>query len=81
MKTSAADLKRQYDTSRALDAKLRSVSEALAAKRGSQDALARVQGQLIQLFGLVEGSDTPLTTQAMEAVKETLAAADAALRP
>ena len=81
VKASAADLKAQYDASRAIDASLQRVSEALAAKRGSHDTLTRVQGQLIQLFGLVEGSDAAPTTQAMAAVKETLAAADAALRP
>jgi photosystem II stability/assembly factor-like uncharacterized protein len=81
VKASAADLKTQYDASRSLDAALRRVNDALAAKRGSQETLSRVQGQLIQLFALVEGSDAAPTTQAMTAVKDTLAAADAALRP
>jgi hypothetical protein len=80
VKTSAADLKLQYDTSRSIDAALRRVADAIAAKRGTADALARVQGQLLQLFGAVEGSDAAPTPQTMAAVKETLAAAEAALR-
>jgi photosystem II stability/assembly factor-like uncharacterized protein len=80
VKTSAADIKLQYDTSRAIDAALRRVSEAIAAKRGSADTLGRVQGQLIQLFGILEATDAAPTSQTLAAVKETLAAAAQATR-
>ena len=80
VKTSAADMKLQYDTSRAIDAGLRRVSEALSAKRGAADTLARLQGQLIQLFGIVEGTDAAPASQTLAAVKETLAAVSQATR-
>jgi photosystem II stability/assembly factor-like uncharacterized protein len=79
IKASAADITLQHETSRAIDAALRHVSEALAAKRGSADALARVQAQLSQLFGTIEAADAAPTPQTLAAVKETLAAVEAAL--
>jgi hypothetical protein len=79
IKATAADITLQHETSRAIDAALRRVAEALAAKRGSADALARVQGQLSQLFGTIEAADAAPTAQTLAAVKETLAAVDSAL--
>jgi len=79
VRTSAPELKVQYDTSRAIDGALRRVAEAITAKRGSADTLRRVQGQLIQLFGIVEGVDAAPTPQTLAAVKETLAAVESAI--
>ncbi len=80
IKTPAAGIKLQYDTSRALDRALRRVSEAIAANRGSRESLSRLQGQLAQLFGIVEATDGPPTSQTLAAVKEMLAAVDAAVK-
>jgi hypothetical protein len=80
VKTPAEGLKLQYDTSRALDAALRRVADALAAKRGRADTLSRLQGQLAQLFGIVEGSDAAPTSQTLAAVKTVLTDSDNALR-
>jgi hypothetical protein len=79
VKASTSDIKLQYDTSRAIDAALRRVADALSAKRGATDALTRLQGQLAQAFGMVEESDAAPTPQALAAVKEVLAAVEAAL--
>jgi photosystem II stability/assembly factor-like uncharacterized protein len=75
-----ADLRLQYDTSRALDAALRRVSEALQAGSADRSVLTRLQGELTQLFGLVEQADGAPTSQALSAVKTTIAAADNAVR-
>jgi hypothetical protein len=80
VKTPLAGLKLQYDTSRALDAALRRVATALQAPGASRDALSRLQGQLTQLFGAVEQSDAAPASQVLSAVKETLAAVDAAIK-
>jgi photosystem II stability/assembly factor-like uncharacterized protein len=77
--SSAAGIRLQYDTSRAIDAALRRIADALAAKRGAADVLARLRGELSQLFVIVEGTDAPPTSQTLGAVKETLAAVAAAL--
>ncbi|MGE0814493.1 MAG: WD40/YVTN/BNR-like repeat-containing protein [Vicinamibacterales bacterium] len=94
VKTPAAGLARQYATSRAIDAALARIAPALAsvraeiAQRGprleqaraAETALARVQGQAVQLFGLVEGADLPPTPQMLSAWAETEAAIQSALR-
>jgi photosystem II stability/assembly factor-like uncharacterized protein len=80
IKAAAADIQLQYDTSRALDTAMRQVADALAGKRGSAEALTRVQGQLMQLFGIVEATDGAPTSQVLAAVKETLAAVAQAIR-
>jgi photosystem II stability/assembly factor-like uncharacterized protein len=79
IKTAPAELKLQYDTSRALDAALRRVAAAAAAGR-TQPELAQLRGQLTQLFGIVESTDQSPTSQTLAAVKETLAAVDQLLR-
>ena len=80
IKAAASDIQLQYDTSLALDSAMRQVAAALAGKRGSAEALTRVQGQLIQLFGIVEATEAAPTSQVLAAVKETLAAAVQATR-
>jgi photosystem II stability/assembly factor-like uncharacterized protein len=80
VKTSAAGLKLQYDTSRAIDAALRRVAGAIQASAPNRDALERLRSQLTQLFGMVEQSDAAPVSQVMSAVKETLAAVDAAVK-
>jgi len=82
--TPEAGIRQQYELSRALDAGIRRVAVALDTERargsagqaGAQE-LQRVMGTLVQLFGLIEGSDTVPTEQAVAAVNETLAALDA----
>ena len=73
-------IKLQYDTSRAIDGALRRVTTALQAPGANRDTLARLQGQLSQLFSIVEQSDAAPVSQVMSAVKETLAAVDAAVK-
>ena len=80
VKTPAAGIKLQYDTSRALDAALRRVATALQTAGANREVLTRLQGELTQLFGAVEQSDAPPTSQVLSAVKETLAAVDAAIK-
>jgi hypothetical protein len=80
IKATTVDIQLQYDTSRALDTAMRQVADALAGKRGSVEALTRVQSQLIQLFGTVEATDGAPTSQVLAAVKETLAAVAQAIR-
>jgi photosystem II stability/assembly factor-like uncharacterized protein len=80
IKTTAEGLRPQYDTSRALDAGLTRVAAALRAADANRTVLTRLQGELTQLFGIVEQTDAPPTSQVLAAVKETLAAVDAALR-
>lgn len=79
VKTSAADLKQQYDTSRAIDAALTRVAEAIGSGRGGRQTLTRLQGQLAQLFGTVEESDAAPTPAVLEAWKTLSASLDAAL--
>ncbi len=80
IKTTAEGLRPQYDTSRALDAGLTRVAAALRAADANRTVLTRLQGELTQLFGVVEQTDAPPTSQVLAAVKEALAAVDAALR-
>jgi photosystem II stability/assembly factor-like uncharacterized protein len=74
----ADDIRLQYDTSREVDAALRGVAAALQSGRGDRGVLTRLQGELTQLFAIVEQADAAPTTQVMGAVKSTLAAAAAA---
>lgn len=79
VKTSAADLQALHTMSRAIDARLTRVTEALRAGRGDRDTLTRLQGQLGQMFDLVEQSDTPLTSQAVAAWQTLSAAVETAV--
>ena len=79
-KATAAELSQQYETSRAIDAALRQVATRLTQTPANRETLVRVQGQLAQLFGMVEQSDAAPASQVLSAVKETLAAANAALK-
>ena len=86
---SAADIKRQYDTSRAIDAALRRASTALSEIRKMttksapiadfEQRLSRVVGTLSQLFNAVEQSDAAPTAVVMEAWKTTSAEVESAL--
>jgi photosystem II stability/assembly factor-like uncharacterized protein len=72
-------LKMQYEMSRMLDDALRRVAGALTAKPGSAETLTRLQGQLTQLFGIVESTDAAPTSQTIAAVHDVLAAVGAAV--
>ena len=74
------EMRLQYDTSRAIDAALKRVADALQASSGDRNVLLRLQGELTQLFAAVEQYDGAPTTQLQSAVKSTLTAVDAALR-
>jgi hypothetical protein len=83
----AAEIGRQYELSRGLDAALRRVGPALTAARGRGDAgaakaqeLQRISAALAQLFGQVEGADVAPTSQLTAAVRDAIAAADRALQ-
>ena len=80
VKTPLDGIRLQYDTSRAIDAALRRVSAALQSPGGNRDTLTRLQGQLTQLFSIVEQTDAVPAAAVMSAVKETLAAVDAAIK-
>jgi hypothetical protein len=72
VKTTPAALARMYAASRGLDSALSQTADALKrAPAGPQaDELRRLQGQLAQLFDLVEDTDDAPTTQAMAAIRE-----------
>ena len=83
VKATAADLKLQYDTSRAIDALLRRTSAALrgirAAAKTAQitdldQRLSRASAPLGQLFGAVEAADAAPMPVVMEEWKRTAAA-------
>ena len=83
VKATAADLKLQYDTSRAIDALLRRTSAALrdirAAAKTPQitdldQRLSRASAPLGQLFGAVEAADAAPMPVVMEEWKRTAAA-------
>ncbi|MBY0493963.1 MAG: glycoside hydrolase [Cyanobacteria bacterium] len=83
VKATAADLKLQYDTSRAIDAMLRRTSAALrdmraAAKTAAisdlDQRLSRASAPLGQLFGAVESADAAPMPIVMEEWKKTAAA-------
>lgn len=80
VKATVNGLQLQHETSRAIDAALRRVAAALSGSAASRAVLARLQGELTQLFSIVEQTDAAPTSQVISAVKETLAAVDAALR-
>ena len=76
VKATAADLKSQFDASRALDAGLRRVADAIRSQPAAGDVLIRLQGQLTQLFGIVEATDGAPTPQTLSAIEETLIAVE-----
>lgn len=65
--TAPADLKRQYDVSRGIDRALARLSDALGAGHGDRATLTRLEGQLTQLFAIVEQSDAAPTPAVMDA--------------
>jgi photosystem II stability/assembly factor-like uncharacterized protein len=85
----AADIKRQYDTSRAIDLALRRASIALAEIRKMtakspqiadvEQRLSRASAPLGQLFNAVEQSDAAPTPVVLEAWKSASAALESAL--
>jgi hypothetical protein len=72
-----------YAASRGLDSALTQAADALkAAPAGPKaDELRRLQGQLAQLFDLVEETDDAPTTQAMAAIREKRSALSRLLVP
>jgi len=83
VKTSAADLKLMYDTSRGIDAMLRRTSAALGEIRGAaktpqltdlEQRLSRASAPLGQLFGAVESADAAPMPLVLEEWKRTTAA-------
>jgi hypothetical protein len=84
VKTTAADLKLQYDTSRAIDALLRRSAAALREMRAVatktpavtdlDQRLSRASAPLGQLFGAVESADAAPMPVVMDAWKATAAA-------
>jgi len=71
VKTPAAGLARMYAASRGLDSALTTTAEALKRASGSAaDGLRRLQGELAQLFDLVEETDDAPTMQVMAAIRE-----------
>lgn len=89
VKATAADLKLQYDMSRAIDAALRRSAAALAEIRARapktaalsdlEQRLARAIGPLGQLFGAVESADAAPMPVVREAWRTTAAAVEALL--
>lgn len=89
VKASAADLRVQYETSRAIDAAMRRSADALREIRATtpktaaltelEQRIARASGPLGQLFGAVEMSDSAPTPVVMAAWKTASATLDAAL--
>jgi photosystem II stability/assembly factor-like uncharacterized protein len=80
VKTTQNELRQQYEISRSIDAALRRIAAALPSAGANGATLTRLQGELAQLFGVVEQTDAAPTSQVLAAVKETLTAVDAALR-
>jgi photosystem II stability/assembly factor-like uncharacterized protein len=91
--TTAEGIRRQYETSRAIDAALRRGAAAAREARAAADgrpagdgaaqaaaALGRINGQLAQLFGTVEAADAAPTRAVLDAWKEASAALEAALK-
>ena len=85
VKATAADLKLQYDTSRAIDAMLRRTSAALREIRAAQKTppvtdlelrLSRASAPLGQLFGAVESADAAPMPVVMDEWKRTAAAVE-----
>jgi photosystem II stability/assembly factor-like uncharacterized protein len=91
--TTAEGIRRQYETSRAIDAALRRGAAAAREARAAADgrpagdgaaqaaaALGRINGQLAQLFGTVEAADAAPTRAVLDAWKEASPALEAALK-
>ncbi len=88
VKANAADIKLQYDISRAIDAALRRSAAAVQQMRAAtrtvaltdlEQRLSRASASLGQLFGAVEAADAAPTPVVREAWKATAAAVDALL--
>jgi antitoxin component of RelBE/YafQ-DinJ toxin-antitoxin module len=89
VKSSSADLKLMYDTSRAIDVMLRRVAKAEGEIRAVPvksaqitdlgQRLSRASAPLSQLFGAVESTDAAPMPVVLEAWKATSAAVDAVL--
>jgi len=89
VKATAAELKLQYDTSRAIDAALRRVATALAEVRavtpktaevtGMEQRLTRASAPLGQLFSTVEAADAAPMPVVLEAWRAASAATQAAI--
>jgi hypothetical protein len=90
VKAPAEDIRRQYDTSRAIDALLRRSQTALAEMRKVpnkstqitelEQRLTRASQPLGQLFGAVEQIDDAPTPVVMTAWKSTSSTVETALR-
>src|SRR6185436_18582399 len=82
VKATAADLKLQYDTSRAIDAILRRTATALRDMRAVKAAadleqrMSRASAPLGQLFGAVESADAAPMPVVLDAWKATVAAVE-----
>jgi photosystem II stability/assembly factor-like uncharacterized protein len=79
VKATPEELQLQYTMSRAVDAALTRVADALKAGRGQQDLLTRLRGQLTQMFDIVEQADAAPTSQVQAAWKTLSAAVEAAV--
>ena len=89
VKATAADLKLQYDMSRAIDAllrrtavaagEIRAITPSTAALADLAQRLSRASAPLAQLFGAVESSDAAPTAVVREAWKTTAAGVEALL--
>lgn len=89
VRATVADIKLQYDMSRAIDALLARSATALREVRGTatktaaltdlEQRLSRASAPLGQLFGAVESADAAPTAVVREAWKVTASAVDAAL--
>jgi hypothetical protein len=77
VKTSEADLRRQYD----LSMRIVSAVERLDAATGaSAQAAGRLRGDLMRLLDVLQDADVAPTTQVVAAIEERLGQVDAALR-
>jgi hypothetical protein len=89
VKASAAEIRLQYETSRAIDAGMRRAAAALAEVRAAaaknaqlaavEQRISRASQPLGQLFGNVEGADAAPTPAMLAAWKNASSALDAAL--
>jgi photosystem II stability/assembly factor-like uncharacterized protein len=89
VKASAAEIRLQYETSRAIDAAMRRAAAALAEVRAAaaknaqlaavEQRISRASQPLGQLFGNVEGTDAAPTPAMLAAWKNAATALDAAL--
>jgi photosystem II stability/assembly factor-like uncharacterized protein len=93
VKTPIEGIRRQYETSRAIDAAIRRGAQAARDARALADGpaknaragevastLSRLNGQLAQLFGMVEQADAAPTPSVLAAWKEISASHEAAMK-